>query len=259
MDKHYDVIIVGGGPAGIFSALELSQNSALSVLLLEKGKDITRRHCPARDEGSVCIECSPCNLVCGLGGAGAFSDGKLVLSSRIGGQLRDYLGEADTETLIKHVNDVYLEFGAPNRLYKAGDEFEEMRRKASLAELRLVPSNIRHLGTEHCYSVLKSMRDHLASHLEFKLEVMASNVIVNNGEVSGVETESGDRFLCKYLILAPGREGADWLSREADRSIDELGQQLQRPLRHFLACFLHVQPQRNAPRPVWAGYQVALR
>jgi len=201
MAKKYDVIIVGGGPAGIFAALELSQASDLSILLIEKGKDIDERR----------------NLVCGLGGAGAFSDGKLTLSPQVGGQLGDYLGQNDTEALIKYVDDIYLRFGAPDKLYGVGDEVEGLRQRASLVNLRLVPVPIRHLGTEHCRSVLRAMRDYLISHLEFKLETMVSKVIVDNGEVRGIETETGDRFDCRYLILAPGREGADWLSKETSR------------------------------------------
>ncbi len=87
MAKKYDVIIVGGGPAGIFAALELSAASDLNILLIENGKDIDGRQCPVRDKNGSCILCSPCNLVSGLGGAGAFSDGKLTLSSKVGGRL----------------------------------------------------------------------------------------------------------------------------------------------------------------------------
>jgi len=217
MANKYDVIIVGGGPAGIFAALELSQASNLNILLVEKGRDIDGRLCPARDTNSPCISCSPCNLVCGLGGAGAFSDGKLTLTLEVGGRLRDYLEASDAEALVKHVDDIYLKFGASDKLYGVGAGVSKWRRRASLAELRLIPVPLRHLGTDRCHSVLKAMRDYLISRLEFRLEVMASTVITNNGEVRGIETEAGDKLDCRYLILAPGREGADWLRTEANR------------------------------------------
>ena len=201
MAKRYDVIIIGGGPAGIFAALELSQASNLNILLVEKGKDIDKRS----------------NLVCGLGGAGAFSDGKLTLTSQVGGRLQHYLGQSDTEALIKYVDSIYLKFGAPNKLYGVGDEVDDLRHQASLIELRLTPAPIRHLGTDGCRSVLRAMRDRLTPRLEFKLETMATTVIAGNGDVKGIETDTGDRFDCHYLILAPGREGADWLSKEAKR------------------------------------------
>jgi len=199
MTKKYDIIIVGGGPAGIFAALELSQVPDLSILLIEKGEDIDKRS----------------NLVCGLGGAGAYSDGKLTLSPQVGGRLQEYLGKDDTQALIKYVDEIYLKFGAPDQLYGVGAEIDRISRQASLAGLRLIPVPLRHLGTERCRSVLREIRDYLIPRLELKLETAASSIIVDNGKVKGIETASGERFDCDYLILAPGREGADWLLTQA--------------------------------------------
>jgi uncharacterized FAD-dependent dehydrogenase len=217
MTQKYDVIIVGGGPAAIFAALELSQAADLDILLIEKGRDIDKRQCPARDTGNPCTPCPICDLVCGLGGAGAFSDGKLTLSSQVGGSLSDYLGESEAEALIHYVDEVYLKFGAPNKLYGAGKKVDKLREKADLAGLKLVPVPIRHLGTEHCRSLLKAIWDYLSPHIESRLETEACNISVEQGKVKGVKTEAGDSFECHYLILAPGREGADWLAKEADR------------------------------------------
>jgi hypothetical protein len=217
MAKKYDVIVVGSGPAGIFAALELSQSAGMSVLLIEKGKDISERRCPVRDTGSSCVACQPCNLVCGLGGAGAFSDGKLVLSSQVGGHMAEYLGEERAAKLIKYVDEVYLKFGAARKIYGSDGKVDEISRKASESGMKLIPTPVRHMGTENGYHVLKAMQDYLLPRVEVKTGTMVSGVLVEKREVKGVVTEYGEKYPAKYVILAPGREGADWLYREAGR------------------------------------------
>ena len=154
----YDVIIVGAGPAGIFSAIELTEKNKLNILMLDRGPDINQRKCPA-SRGLECVHCEPCLLLSGWGGAGAFSDGKLTLSTEVGGWLNQYISSKELGELVNHVDEIYLKFGATEHVYGTDvEKIEEIERKASLAGLKLIRQKIRHMGTERCAQTLRKMR-----------------------------------------------------------------------------------------------------
>jgi len=212
---QFDVIIVGAGPAGIFSALELTETTQLSILMLDKGPDVDQRKCPA-SRGLGCINCDPCSLLSGWGGAGAFSDGKLTLSTEVGGWLNEYCSKEKLTELISYVDSVYLKFGAPQNLYGTNiDKIEEIERKASFAGLKLIPQKLRHLGTEKCADVLRKMRRHLKDRAEVRTKIEVKGLLIKDGRVKGVETTTGEKFYGKYVIVAPGRSGAEWLKCES--------------------------------------------
>jgi len=212
---EFDVIIVGAGPAGIFSALELVENTGLSILMLDKGPDINQRKCPA-NRGMECINCDPCSLLSGWGGAGAFSDGKLTLSTEVGGWLNEYCTEEKLSELINYVDNVYLKFGAPKNLYGADpDKIEEIERKAALAGLKLIPQKIRHMGTEKCAQTLRKMRRRLKDKVDIRTRTEVKSLLVKKDGVEGIETTKGEKLYGKYVIVAPGRSGAEWLKFEA--------------------------------------------
>jgi uncharacterized FAD-dependent dehydrogenase len=215
MPSKYDIIIVGAGPAGIFSALELADNTELSILMLDKGPDIDQRKCPS-SRGLGCSNCVPCNVLSGWGGAGAFSDGKLTLSTEVGGWLTDYLSEKKLANLVDYVDAVYRKFGAPNNLYGVDqDAMSDIAHRAALAGLKLVEQKVRHMGTEKCAQTLRKMRNYLADRIEFAKRREVKGLIVQGKIVQGVETVDGERFWGKYVIVAPGRSGAEWLKSEA--------------------------------------------
>lgn len=221
MVQHYDVIIVGAGPAGIFSALEMMrENENLRILILEKGRDINKRSCPSREKGGSCFNCNPCSTVCGWGGAGAFSDGKLTLSSEIGGSLEQYLGEEKLLKMIDYVDKEYLHFGAPEHVYGLDhqEDIHEFKRRATLADLKLIPVTIRHLGTGRCQEILQKMQEHLfAKGVDIRTQTVVEEIITEDNQVKGIRTIKGEEIYGDHVILAPGREGAEWLAQEAYR------------------------------------------
>lgn len=199
---NYDVIIVGAGPAGIFAALELAKEKDLKVLFLEMGRDITTR---TRDD-----------LFHGFGGAGAFSDGKLNLSSEVGGFLSDYAEHRKLSELISYVDGLYLKYGAPSEL-KGEDKsgVAALSEAAAMAGLRLVPFSIRHLGTDRCAPLLKNIRKDLDAKIEFRFNKEVKDIIVEDGIVKGVRTTDFDEFYSDFVALSPGRVGSHWLENVA--------------------------------------------
>ncbi len=217
----YDVIIVGAGPAGIFTALELVKNkNNLKVLILEKGKDLEQRICPSREKRNACRQCNPCATICGWGGAGAFSDGKLTLSTEVGGSLEQYIGESLLQELINYIDEIYVQFGAPKKIYglEQKEKIREFQHKAAQAELKLVPVAIRHLGTGRCQEILRLMHDYLTARgVEIRANCPVKAVLTEGKQVQGVTTAGGESIYAGYVVLAPGREGAEWLTKEARR------------------------------------------
>lgn len=212
----YDVAIIGAGPAGIFSALEIIKlKPDWKVAIFEKGPKITERKCLTRN-GYKCPPCKTCNLLCGWGGAGAFSDGKLTLTPDVGGNLLDYMDRKVLENLISYTDNIYLEHGATETVYGANSDIvSDIERRATLAELKLIYSPIRHLGTERSLAVLDSMyQSAVKDGVEVYSQEVAESLIVENGEIKGFTTNKGQKIYANYVIIAPGRVGAEWLTNE---------------------------------------------
>ncbi len=225
MSSSYDVIIIGSGPAGIFAALELIKKNNLKILMIEKGSDIGKRACPMIESDISCIQCSLCSILCGWGGAGAYSDGKLTLTPEFGGRLKDYISENDLSSLIEYVDSVYLSFGAGGAVHGEDNAaLSRLKKKAAGYNLELVPARIRHIGTDLCKEVLRNIREHLNGKIDILFDTPVSRIVNNNGIVSGVTTADGRTYDAKQVLAAVGREGSSWLSGEAKR----LGLSLQK-------------------------------
>ncbi|MFW9914913.1 MAG: NAD(P)/FAD-dependent oxidoreductase [Candidatus Thorarchaeota archaeon] len=218
----YDVLIVGGGPAGIFTAMELVKKSDLTIAILEKGKPLEKRHCPALATG-YCKKCDPCSMLTGWGGSGAFSDGKLTLTWRdVGGWLHKYITE-DLDPLIQEVDQTFLEFGVPaDRLFdpQANPQITEFKRRALLSGIELIPYTLRHIGSDKTAEVLQKMYDWLVARgVTILFRHSVSEILTENSKVMGVKVGSPPEktYLAPRVILAVGRQGAQWLREEATR------------------------------------------
>lgn len=217
--REFDVVIVGAGPAGIFSALELLKHTPhLKVAIVEKGKDIDRRHCPMERGAASCLSCAECEILCGWGGAGAYSDGKLNLSPEIGGFLSRFVDPSVLASYIEYVDGVYVKYGAPGTVY-GGDEGEATKIKdlAAKNDLMFIPSRIRHIGTDRCRALLKTMREDLSGRVTIMCEHDVERVVVEKRRVAGVKLKNAGDIIADYVILAPGRASSQWLRAESRR------------------------------------------
>ena len=216
--QKYDVLIIGAGPAGIFTALEmLKLGSDKKILIVEKGRAIENRSCP-KSKTKACVSCKPyCHITTGFSGAGAFSDGKLSLSYEVGGDLPSLIGENVAQDLIDYTDGIYLEFGADSRVEGVGneDEVKEIRKRAIKAGLKLVDCPIRHLGTEKAQDIYYAIEQYLLSHgVEIRFGCECRNIILENGVCKGgILAEKGNEYECfaDHTVIATGRRGADWL------------------------------------------------
>ena len=219
--NQYDVIIVGAGPAGIFTALELAEKAPdARVLLVDSGRSIDSRVCPARTTGK-CVGCKPCAIMSGWSGAGAFSDGKLSLSSEVGGHITKYMSEEEAQALIDYADGIYTRFGAPDTVHGKDDpKVGEIAYECSKHNIYLVRCPVRHMGTEYAFEVLRGMYEYLAAQPGFTFRELttARNILVRDGKAAGVRLTGKDgeeEVYAPYVVVAPGRGGAAWLSGEA--------------------------------------------
>ena len=215
---NYDVIIIGAGPGGIFSAYELVQRSPeLRVAVLEAGHPLDKRRCPIDGEKiKTCIGCKSCSIMSGFGGAGAFSDGKYNITNDFGGTLYEYIGKKRALELMRYVDDLNMRYGGEGtKLYStAGTQFK----KACIQhDLHLLDASVRHLGTDINYVVLENLYAYLRDKVDFFFDTPVQSIAVADG---GYEiTCTGGAYTCGKCIVSVGRSGSKWMEtvcRELD-------------------------------------------
>ena len=221
-----DVVIVGAGPAGIFTAIEMLRNgSKKKIIIVEKGKSVENRHCP-KVKTQKCMNCKPyCHITTGFSGAGAFSDGKLSLSCEVGGDLPQLIGETLAQETIDYTDKIYLEFGADEHIegLDGGDAVKEIRKRAIQAGLKLVDCPIRHMGTEKAQSIYLSIEKYLLEKgVEILFDYECNTLIIEDGACKGVSVTKADGsksfdIFAADTVVATGRRGADWLEKLCEK------------------------------------------
>ena len=209
---NYDVIIIGAGPGGIFSAYELvSKKPGLKVAVFEAGHALSKRHCPIDgDKVKSCIGCKSCSIMSGFGGAGAFSDGKYNITNDFGGTLYEYIGKKQALDLMYYVDEINMRYGGEGtKLYStAGSDF---KKEFIRHDLHLLNASVRHLGTDINYVVLENLYNELKDKVDFFFDTPVESVAILDG---GYEIRCQDAaYTCEKCIISVGRSGSKWMER----------------------------------------------
>jgi uncharacterized FAD-dependent dehydrogenase len=224
MEKNYDVIVVGAGPAGIMTCYELYlKKPELKVLLVDKGHDVMYRRCPIKEKKIKSCPvikddlpgCLPaCSITSGFGGAGAYSDGKFNITSEFGGWLTDYMNNDEVEKIIEYVDSLYLKHGATVQITDpTTDKIKEIERRGYAVGLKLLRAKVRHLGTEENLRIMTEMSNELKENIDTKFKTAVKEILVDNQKVYGVVLESGEEIYAEKVVLAAGRDGSAWLTK----------------------------------------------
>lgn len=206
---NYDVIIIGAGPGGIFSAYELRE-SGLKVAVFEEGNVLSKRKCPIDGEKiKSCVNCKTCSIMSGFGGAGAFSDGKYNITNDFGGSLYEHIGKKQALELMEYVDKINVAHGgAGTKLYStAGSNFHKI---CTQNKLNLLNAQVRHLGTDINYTVLTNIYNELKDKVDFYFNTHVNDIIKTEG---GFEVVADKNYSCKYCIVSAGRSGSKWMEK----------------------------------------------
>ena len=209
---NYDVIIIGAGPGGIYSAYELTHlRPDLRIAVLEAGHPLQRRRCPIDGERvKSCIGCKSCSIMSGFGGAGAFSDGKYNITNDFGGTLYEYVGKKQALELMRYVDEINMRHGGEGtRLYStAGTKFKKL---CMQNDLHLLDASVRHLGTDINYVVLENLYNELKDKVTFCFDTPVESVSVTDGGFT--VNHAGGSDWCRQCIISVGRSGSKWMER----------------------------------------------
>ena len=207
---NYDVLIIGAGPGGIFSAYELSKLApSLKVGVFEAGNPLNKRKCPIDGKKiKTCIECKTCSIMSGFGGAGAFSDGKYNITNDFGGTLYEYIGKQQATELMKYVDEINMLYGGEGtKLYStAGSKFKKI---CMQNDLHLLEASVRHLGTDINYVVLENLYEYLCGKVDFFFNSHVDKISYDNSKYTILV---GDKeYTANKCIISVGRSGSKWM------------------------------------------------